>query len=214
MSARLPAPVVLTGRLVALEPLDLARHMDGLSAVALDPNLWRWTQDRIADRADLERYLTTAAAEAAVGRQLPFVIRWRATDQWIGMSRYLAIEPTHRRLEIGHSWVASAWQRRGANLETKLLLLRHAFDDLGYRRVEFKTHAANIPSRAALEGIGATLEGIFRRHMSMPDGSVRDSAYYSVVDLDWPRVRTHLETKVEAHIRAGEGDPARESVSR
>jgi len=204
MSARLPAAVVLTGRLVALEPLDLARHVEGLAAVALDPNLWRWTQDRIADRADPERYLTTAAAEAAVGRQLPFVIRWRATDHWIGMSRYLAIEPTHRRLEIGHSWVASPWQRRGANLEAKLRLLRHAFDDLGYRRVEFKTHAANAAARAALEGIGAVFEGIFRRHMAMPDGTVRDSAYYAIVDLDWPRVRAQLEARI---ARLGLGEP-------
>lgn len=203
--ARRPTPTVLAGRLVVLEPLELSRHAEGLSSVALDPDLWRWTQDRITGPADLERYLAAAAAEAEVGRQLPFVLRWRPTGAWIGMTRYLNIEPFHRRLEIGHTWLARAWQRRGANVEAKLLLLRHAFEELGYRRVEFKTHAENAAARAALEGIGAVFEGVFRRHMSMPDGSVRDSAYYAVVDLDWPRVRAHLEARLAAHLGEADG---------
>lgn len=203
MTARVPSPIVLSGRLVVLEPLDRTVHEEGLAAVALEPSLWRWTHDRLVERADLDRYLATAEAEARAGRQVPFVLRWRASGELVGMTRYLAVEPLHRRLEIGYTWVARAWQRQGANLEAKLLLLRHAFDDLGYRRVEFKTHADNTASRAALEGIGAVFEGVFRRHMSMPDGSVRDSAYYAVTDLDWPRVRSLIEARLAGHLGSG-----------
>ena len=95
----------------------------------------------------------------------------------------------HRRLEIGWTWVARDWQRTGANREAKLLMLGHAFDDLGCRRVEFKTDSLNEPSRTALLGIGAQFEGIFRNHMVMPGGRMRHSAYYSVIDEEWPAVR-------------------------
>ena len=99
----------------------------------------------------------------------------------------------HRRLEIGWTWVAPAWQRSGANREAKLLMLSHAFETLGCRRVEFKTDSNNEPSRTALLGIGATFEGIFRKHMVMPGGGVRHSAWYSVIDDEWPAVKARLE---------------------
>ena len=99
----------------------------------------------------------------------------------------------HRRVEIGWTWVAPGWQRTGANREAKLLMLGHAFDTLGCRRVEFKTDSLNEPSRTALLGIGAQFEGIFRNHMVMPEGRMRHSAYYSVIDEEWPAVRAGLE---------------------
>ena len=111
----------------------------------------------------------------------------------IGSTRFMSIVPEHRRLEIGWTWVAPAWQRTGANREAKLLMLGHAFDTLGCRRVEFKTDSLNEPSRTALLGIGARFEGIFRNHMVMPDGRMRHSAYYSVIDDEWPAVRAGLE---------------------
>ena len=110
----------------------------------------------------------------------------------IGSSRYLSIVPEHRRLEIGWTWVGTAFQRTGANREAKLLQLTHAFETLGANRVEFKTHSRNERSRTALAGIGATFEGVFRNHMIMPDGSIRHSAYFSVIAEEWPAVKAAL----------------------
>jgi RimJ/RimL family protein N-acetyltransferase len=115
----------------------------------------------------------------------------------IGSTRYLAIEPAHRRLEIGYTWLNPDWQKTAANSEAKLLMLAHAFERLGALRVEFKTDARNEPSRNALLGIGAQFEGIFRRHMLVKDGQRRDSAYYSVIVDEWPQVRAHLEARID-----------------
>ena len=121
-----------------------------------------------------------------------------ATGEPIGSSSYLAARPEHAGLEIGWTWLhPSAW-RSGANVEAKLLMLAHAFDELGAMRVEFKTDARNERSRAALAALPATFEGVFRKHMLMPVVGVRDSAYYSVVDEDWPDVRANLERRLAA----------------
>ncbi|MBA2315299.1 MAG: GNAT family N-acetyltransferase, partial [Chloroflexi bacterium] len=140
--------------------------------------------------------LETALANREAGTELPFVTVERATGRPIGSSRYLNIALEHRRLEIGWTWVARAWQGRGANREAKLLMLEHAFEALGCLRVEFKTDALNERSRAALLGIGATFEGVFRKHMLMPDGRNRDSAWYSITDDDWPDVRARLRASL------------------
>ena len=190
-------PVTLEGRLVRLEPMAL-EHLEGLSAVAFDPALWRWTLARPIDRDGLRAWMELAIANRDAGTELPFVTVDRRTGQPIGSSRYLNIVPEHRRLEIGWTWVAGAWHGTGANREAKLLMLEHAFERLGCIRVEFKTHARNERSRAALLGIGATFEGVFRKHMVMPDGSIRDSAWFSVTDEEWPRVADHLRERVTA----------------
>jgi len=187
--------VTLEGRIVQLEPMS-RDHLDGLLDVALDPSLWRWTIARPTDRAGLEVWLETALAGREAGTELPFVTVERATGRPIGSSRYLNIALEHRRLEIGWTWVAPAWQRGGANREAKLLMLGHAFEALGCLRVEFKTDARNERSRAALLGIGATFEGVFRKHMVMPDGRNRDSAWYSITDDDWPDVRARLRASL------------------
>ncbi|HEX7221944.1 MAG TPA: GNAT family protein, partial [Candidatus Limnocylindrales bacterium] len=127
------------------------------------------------------------------GRELPFATVDAATNRPIGSTRYLNFVPEHRRVEIGWTWLAPGAQRSGANREAKLLMLSHAFDAWACRRVEFKTDSRNERSRAALLGIGATLEGIFRNHMVMPDGPMRHSAYYSVIDDEWPDVKARLE---------------------
>jgi RimJ/RimL family protein N-acetyltransferase len=185
-------PVVLEGSRVRLEPLTLD-HVPGLAEVALDPAIWQWTLARPTSEADIRTWAEAALAGRAAGTEFPFATIDVATGHPIGSSRYMNIVLEHRRLEIGWTWVAPAWQRTGANREAKLLMLGHAFDDLGCRRVEFKTDSLNEPSRTALLGIGATFEGIFRNHMVMPDGRMRHSAYYSVIDDEWPEVRAGLE---------------------
>jgi RimJ/RimL family protein N-acetyltransferase len=184
-------PVVLDGDRVRLEPLR-ADHLDDLARVAFDPPLWRWTIMGPQDEAGLRRWLDTALANAAAGVERPFATIDRATGRAIGSSRFLSIVPEHRRLEIGWTWVGTAWQRTGANREAKLLQLTHAFETLDAQRVEFKTHSRNERSRNALAGIGATFEGVFRNHMIMPDGSVRHSAYFSITSEEWPAVKERL----------------------
>ena len=185
-------PVTLSGRKVRLEPLELS-HVARLAEVALDPDLWQWTLARPTDEAGLRAWAESAIAGRDAGTEFPFVTLEASTGRPIGSSRYLNIVLEHRRLEIGWTWVAKPWQRTGANREAKLLMLGHAFDTLGCRRVEFKTDSLNEPSRTALLGIGAQFEGIFRNHMVMPDGRMRHSAYYSVIDDEWPSVRAGLE---------------------
>jgi RimJ/RimL family protein N-acetyltransferase len=190
--ARWVTPVVLEGRIVRLEPLS-EDHLDGLADVAFDPSIWQWTLARPTDRAGLRAWLETALANAAAGTEQPFATIDQVTGRPVGSTRFLSIVPEHRRLEIGWTWLGRAWQRTGANREAKLLLLGHAFDELGANRVEFKTDSRNEPSRTALLGIGAAFEGIFRNHMVMPDGPLRHSAYYSVISDEWPAVRARLE---------------------
>jgi RimJ/RimL family protein N-acetyltransferase len=185
-------PVTLEGRIVRLEPLSLA-HVPGLAQVGLDPAIWRLTIARPASEADLRTWAETALRAREAGTEMPFATVEVATGRPIGSSRYMNIVLEHRRLEIGWTWLAPPWQRTGANREAKLLMLAHAFEVLGCRRVEFKTDSTNEPSRAALLGIGATFEGIFRKHMVMPGDGVRHSAWYSVVDDEWPAVKTRLE---------------------
>ena len=188
-------PVTLRGRIVRLEPLSLD-HVAGLAEVALDPRIWQWTIARPTSVDDLRAWAETALANRAAGTELPFATIEEATGRPIGSSRYMNIVLEHRRLEIGWTWLAPAWQRTGANREAKLLMLAHAFDVLGCRRVEFKTDSRNEPSRTALLGIGAQFEGIFRNHMVMPDGPMRHSAWYSVIDEEWPAVQARLEASL------------------
>jgi N-acetyltransferase len=185
-------PVTLEGRIVRLEPLSL-EHVPRLAEVGLDQEIWRWTLVRPQSEADLRDWAASTIAARNAGTELPFATIEVATGRPIGATRYLNIVMEHRRLEIGWTWVAPAWQRTGANREAKLLMLEHAFDRLGCRRVEFKTDSNNEKSRKALLGIGAKFEGIFRNHMLMPDGRTRHTAWYSVVDEEWPNVRAGLE---------------------
>jgi RimJ/RimL family protein N-acetyltransferase len=185
-------PVTLEGRIVRLEPLSL-EHVPRLAEVGLDQEIWRWTLVQPQSEADLRDWAASTLAARNAGTELPFATIDVATGRPIGATRYLNIVMEHRRLEIGWTWVAPAWQRTGANREAKLLMLEHAFDRLGCRRVEFKTDSNNEKSRKALLGIGAKFEGIFRNHMLMPDGRTRHTAWYSVVDEEWPNVRAGLE---------------------
>ena len=189
-------PVILTGRRVRLEPLSLD-HLDDLVAVGADEAIWALTIARPTDRSGIEAWIRSALAAGIAGTDVPFATIDLASDRAIGSTRFMSIVPDHRRLEIGWTWVGRAFQRTGANREAKLLQLSHAFEDLGANRVEFKTDARNETSRAALHGMGATFEGIFRNHMIMPNGPLRDSAWYSVVAEEWPAVKARLVASLE-----------------
>ena len=132
----------------------------------------------------------------AADREVPWVVI--RDGRPVGSSRYLNVEPLHRRLEIGWTWLERSMWGNGTNVETKYLLLRNAFETGGAMRVEFKTDARNLRVRGALLGVGCTFEGIFRKHMILPD-SIRDSAWYAIVDDDWPRVKAMLEEKIAKH---------------
>jgi len=177
---------------VRLEPLSLA-HVPALEAVALDPSLWELTTTRIATTADVERYVRDALAELQAARSVPFATVERASGRVVGSTRFAAIEPVHRRVEIGWTWVAAPWQRTVVNTEAKRLMLAHAFDTWGCVRVELKTGTRNLRSRRAILRLGAVEEGVLRRHLRMPDGSWRDTVYYSVIDTEWPAVRARLD---------------------
>ena len=184
-------PVTLQGRVVRLEPLALA-HVPGLARIGLDPELWRWIPTQVADAAQMQAWVQTALDEQTAGTSLPFAIISQASGEAIGSTRYMNIVPAHRRLEIGSTWLSTAAQRSGANTEAKLLLLTHAFEALKAIRVELKTDALNSKSRAAIARIGGIEEGIFRRHVICASGRVRDTVYFSMLDNEWPAVKTRL----------------------
>ena|SRR5579864_1654070 len=189
----------LTGSLVSLSPLAAA-DADGLYEAATDPAVWRWMPvDGGSSREAFDRWFGAALENASAGREAPFCVRG-GDGQPIGSTRYLALRPEHRGLEIGFTWLTpSAWNT-GANAEAKLLLMGHAFEPLGCMRVEFKTDARNERSRRALEALGCRFDGIFPKHMLVQGGDVRDSAWYSVVDDDWPAVRERLRARVERRL--------------
>ena len=184
-------PVVLEGRRVRLEPLR-AEHFDDLAAVAFDRVSGQWSAPGDLDEAGRRGGMAVALANADAGLELPFATVDRSTGRAVGSTRFMSIVPEHRRLEIGWTWLGRAFQRSGLNREAKLLQLAHGFEVLGANRVEFKTHALNHRSRTALAGIGATFEGVFRNHMILPDGSIRHSAYFSVIAEEWPAVKVAL----------------------
>jgi len=192
-----PTPVTLEGRHVRLEPLTVA-HVPALAAVALDEELWRWTLSRVASEADLERYVREAVEAMAAGLAVAFATVERRGGRAVGSTRFANASVGDGRLEIGWTWVGRAWQRTAVNTEAKYLMLRHAFESLGCTRVEFKTDALNVRSRAALARLGAVEEGTLRRHMRTQDGRLRDSVYFSVVDGEWPAVRARLEARLAA----------------
>jgi RimJ/RimL family protein N-acetyltransferase len=195
-------PLTLDGRHVRLAPLS-ASHLEALCAVGLDEALWRLSTVRMQNRQDMTEYVAAALAEQARGVALPFVTIERSSNRVIGSTRFGNIDRGNRRVEIGWTWLARPWQRTAANSEAKLLMLRHAFETWGCLRVELKTDALNQQSRQAMLRIGAREEGILRSHMLVWDGRRRDSAYYSILDAEWPRVREQLIARLE---RGGQAD--------
>jgi N-acetyltransferase len=188
-------PVVLEGRQVRLEPLSESHHAD-LCVVGLDPDLWQWIPTRVTTPEEMTAFMRTALEAQAAGTAIPFAIVNRETGRAIGSTRYMNIDAANLRVEIGATWIGSAWQRSAVNTEAKFLLLRHAFETLGCMRVELKTDSMNQRSRNAIQRIGAQQEGIFRNHMLTWSGRVRNSVYFSIIDSEWPRVKKDLESKL------------------
>ena len=188
-------PVTLEGRHVRLEPLTRG-HVEALSAVGLDADLWRWIPVPVRAREEMAAYVETALQDQASGMALAFVQVEKMSGRVVGSTRYGNIERTHHRLEIGWTWVGRDWQRTAINTEAKYLLLRHAFETLRCMRVELKTDSLNERSRAAIQRIGAREEGIFRNHMITESGRIRHSVYYSIVDAEWPQVKSRLESRL------------------
>ena len=187
------APVMLEGSHVRLEPLAKA-HLAGLAQVGLEEELWRWIPAPVRTAEEMATYIETALQEQERGVSLPFALIEKATGRAIGSTRYGNIDRTHRRMEIGWTWVAREWQRTAVNTEAKYLLLKHAFETLGCIRVELKTDSLNEKSRAAILRIGAREEGIFRNHMIAANGRIRHTVYFSIIDSEWPAVKARLES--------------------
>jgi RimJ/RimL family protein N-acetyltransferase len=189
---------VLEGATVRLEPLARG-HEQGLFDVARDERIWRWMPyDASKSGETFHAWLEDALSASEVGSESAFVTLDARTGKPIGSTRYLALRPEHRGLEIGWTWLAPSRWQTGANVEAKLLMLEHAFERLGCLRVEFKTDARNERSRAALSALPAQFEGIFRKHMLVRGGERRDSAYYSVIDDEWPEVKENLRRRLAA----------------
>jgi N-acetyltransferase len=187
----------LEGEIVVLEPLE-ARHGEALWRASQHSEIWTWTTPVGKSREFFDQWLQASLAETKTGSECVFATIDHASGEVIGSTRFLTLRPEHRGLEIGATWLIPAAWRTGANTEAKLLMLEHAFERLGCMRVEFKTDSRNERSRAALAALPAQFEGIFRRHMLTANVGVRDSAYYSVTDEDWPEVRARLERRLAA----------------
>ena len=186
---------VLAGRDVRLEPLQ-PEHEEALWDASRDPRTWRWLSVvQPATRAEWHAFVMQALEQEAARLELPLVTVH--DGEVVGSTRFLELRPQHGSVEIGWTWLHPAAWGTGANAEAKLLQLRHAFETWGCRRVEFKTDAENARSRAALEAIGASFEGVHRKHMLVRAGENRDSAWYSVTDDDWPAVESLLERRLE-----------------
>jgi RimJ/RimL family protein N-acetyltransferase len=192
----------LEGSLVVLEPLE-PRHEEGLFEAARDPGIWQYlpfaadgTNYPGETRAAFDSWFEAALAASEKGEEVAFATLDAGSGKPIGSTRYLALRPAHRGLEIGWTWLAPSEWGTGANVEAKLLMLGYAFGPLGCVRVEFKTDARNERSRRALAALPARFEGVFRKHMILPGGRYRDSAYYSIVDDEWPEVRKNLERRL------------------
>jgi RimJ/RimL family protein N-acetyltransferase len=191
------AKVALDGKFVRLEPLE-ERHRDAIRPAAQHPEIFTVTTSALGPLYD--PYIDNALKRSDGAHDLAFAVLLKAQDsskgRYVGMTRYLNIEEAHKKLEIGSTWYEPSTWGGPVNPECKLLLMRHAFEALKFHRVEYKTDVRNTRSRAAILKLGATQEGIFRKHMIMADGHVRDSVYFSIVDTDWPAVKAGLEKRL------------------
>jgi N-acetyltransferase len=191
--------VKLEGRLVVMEPLG-PEHETPLREAAGDPEIWRFGYADFS--RDFDPWWREARATQEAGASIPFATVERASGRVVGSSRFATLRPEHRGVEIGWTWVIRELWGSGVNIEAKLLMLEHAFERLGAARVEFKTEATNERSRAALAALPAQFEGVLRHHLWVRDGEWRDSAYYSVLEEEWSKVRANLERRLEAKSAA------------
>jgi N-acetyltransferase len=186
-----PAPTSLSGPHASLVPLAREHH-DGLCDAVRDGELWRLWYTAVPAPEGMAAEIERRLALQAAGSMLPFTTL-DASGRIAGMSTYMNIDAKHRRVEIGSTWTRAGCQRSAFNTQCKRLLLGHAFEQLGCIAVEFRTHRLNTQSRRAIERLGAQLDGILRSHQVSPDGTLRDTAVYSITAAEWPTVRSHLD---------------------
>jgi RimJ/RimL family protein N-acetyltransferase len=188
-------PVTLATDRLTLRPLSLA-DVPALGGAAGDGELWEKKTTTVPRPEGFEAYVQKALELQASGLALPFATVVNDGNRVVGSTRYMNVDAANHRVEIGTTWIAKSWQRTFVNTHAKFLMLRHAFEGLDCLAVEIRTHARNDQSRAAIERLGAKLDGILRQHMIMPDGHVRDTAVYSIVREEWPAVKASLERKM------------------
>lgn len=191
------SPVTLEGKLIRLEPLT-KWHAPDLLKAARDASIWKYMfYGNLAEPQLMNAFISNAIRLRDAGTDLPFAVIHKASDQAIGCTLFRDICLKHYKLEIGGTWYASEYQRTGVNLESKYLLMRHAFETFGILRIQFKTDIRNLRSRQSLEKLGAIPEGVLRRSAIMPDGVIRDTLIYSILDTEWPIVKQNLEVRRE-----------------
>ena len=190
-----PLPITLEGNQVLIRPMTL-QDKDLLVQAASDGSLWNLWYTSVPTPEKMESYILTALTEQEEKKSLPFIIIRKKDQKIVGTTRYMNIESVLRRLEIGSTWYAKSSQRTGVNTESKYLLLKHAFESLGCLAVELRTHWINHQSRAAIERLGAKLDGVLRNHRIASDGTLRDTVVYSILNSEWPMVKSHLEFKL------------------
>lgn len=186
-----PEALTLEGEQVRLEPLASA-HAQGLSEAIQDGELHRLWYTIVPSPEQVPAWIEASLQAQQAGKAVPFAVRRRRDGRIVGSTRYMNIEPTQRRLEIGTTFYAASVQRSGVNTECKRLLLSHAFEALRCIAVEFRTHWFNHRSREAIARLGAKQDGVLRKHQQLADGSFRDTVVFSITDDEWPAVRNHL----------------------
>ncbi len=190
-------PIVLQGKYVRLEPMTEA-HVPGLAEIGVGQSFWDFMlYGNMSSVDDMRNWVLDILSRAQRGTDLPFAVIHLASGRVAGATRYLNILPKDRGLEIGGTWYGLEFQRTPVNTECKYLLLRHAFETLGCIRVQLKTDLRNERSQKAIERLGAVKEGVLRNHMVLPDGRIRHSVFYSIIDTEWPGVKKRLEGMLE-----------------
>ena len=195
-------PVTLEGKNVRLEPLRLD-HVAALWRVSAYEEIWRYLPYMMRSEDDMRTFIEAELRKEQSGIGFRFATIAKTNAQPVGSTSYLNIDRQHRHLEIGGTWITPSWQRSAVNTEAKFLQLSHAFDTLGCIRVEFKTDSLNVKSKQALARIGAVEEGTFRNHRIMPDGRLRHSVYFSIIDSEWPSVKANLERVMSSYKDEG-----------
>ena len=197
-----PAPVVLEGNSIRLEPMS-KEHVPGLREAARDGALWELWFTAVPAPDETDAYVATALRGLGEGHMLPWVVRDLESGAIVGSTRYHDIVAAIDRVEIGYTWYAKSRQRSHVNTTCKLLLLGHAFDTLGCKVVGLRTDNFNFRSQKAIEALGARKDGVIRHHMARRDGTVRDTHIYSILRAEWPDVKRHLHSRLQRH-RDGE----------
>lgn len=193
-----PRPATLEGHGVRLEPMTREHH-DGIVAAASDGRLWELWFTSVPEPREAAKYIETALKGQAEGHMLPWVVRDAASGAVLGSTRYHDIVPAADRVEIGATWYARRCQRTHVNTACKLLLFAYGFESLGCKVIGLRTDSFNFVSQRAIEALGAKKDGVIRHHQPRRDGTVRDTVMYSVLAVEWPDVKRHLQLRLEKH---------------